>query len=652
MLRVDPSPPPPSWSGAPRAHRPGGRGDRAEPALTVASPGAPSVPPPSAAAAAAAAAAAVAPRPRAAWMRPASLLAGSAVLLGVDLAFAITPRVSMALTALETLLVPAWVVAVVSLERAHRTLTGAQAEASRPRLALFLLALGLLLACIGEKWLLVWQPAGDTAHRGVVLYRSYTVLAFSLALGGLLGRRPLERLMATAAEHPARLMAVSFGVATLIGSFLLTLPQSLRHIEDASFVDGLFMSASAVCVTGLAVHGIAETYTPFGQAVLILLVQIGGLGIMVLSTFFAILAGRRLRLRDAAVMAELIDAESFARLRRNVAAIVLFTLGVELVGAIALLFSFLPYPQIASGPVPGEPLSGAGDHLWAAVFHAVSAYCNAGFSLFGGGLVPLVGTPAVSAVVGGLVIFGSLGFPVHDELVRRLRLRLRGERPPRLSLHSRVVLLTTAVLLVAGAAGFLLLEWRRSMAGLSWPVKVMASFFQSAMTRSAGLSTIDFGLMGPAALMLTSMMMFIGGAPGSTSGGVKVTTVAALFAALRAELRGDEAPHLLGRTLPAATVRRALGVAFLSMVLVSVFVLILLALEPHDPMRLAMEAVSAFATAGLSANVTPSLSAPGKVVVTLAMFIGRIGPLTMALALANQARARSYRLPEERVGIG
>ncbi|WP_437819716.1 TrkH family potassium uptake protein [Sorangium sp. So ce1078] len=641
---MDPSPSPSSRPDAPRAAP---SGDPAPSRLTVASMLAQPAP------VVAAGAVSIAPRRRATWMRPAPLLVGSAVLLGLDLALAITPRASLALTAVETLLVPAWLAAVVSLERLRKALAGARIQGRKPRLALFLLAFTLLLACIGEKWLLLLgQPAEDPGQRGVVLYRAYTVLAFFVALVGLLGRRPLERLLATAAEHPARLMVVSFGAATLLGSFLLTLPQSLRSIADASFIDGLFMSASAVCVTGLAVHNVAETYTPFGQAVLLVLVQVGGLGIMVLSTFFAIVAGRKLRLRDAAVMAEMIDAESFAQLRRNVAAIVLFTLGIEAVGALALLLSFLPHHQIASGPVAGEPLSGAGDHLWAAVFHAVSAFCNAGFSLFGGGLVPLVGSPAVSLVVAALVILGGLGFPVHEELLRRARLRLRGERPPRLSLHSRVVLITTAAMLLVGTAGFLSLEWRRSMGGLSWPVKVLASFFQSAMTRTAGFNTVDYGLMGPATLMLTCMLMFIGGAPGSTAGGVKVTTVAALFATLRAELRGDEAPHLLGRTLPAATVRRALGVAFLMVVLVTGFLLVMLVLEPHAPMGLALETVSAFATVGLSVNITPSLSAPGKLVITLAMFIGRIGPLTLALALANQARVRSYRLPEERVGIG
>ncbi|MGK3994348.1 TrkH family potassium uptake protein [Sorangium sp. So ce1024] len=644
MPRVDPSPTPSSRPHAPRTEPPV---DPAPSSVTLATLAHSSVAP------APEAAPAAAPRRRIAPLQPAPLLLGSAVLLGFDLALAITPRASTALTALETVLVPAWIAAVVSMERVRSALAGARVEGRRPRLALFLLALMLLLACIGEKWLLLLGPtAEDAGTRAIVLYRSYTVLAFLVALGGLLGRRPIERLMATAAEHPARLMVLSFGVATLLGSFLLTLPQSLRDIEDASFVDGLFMSASAVCVTGLSLHSISETYTPFGQAVLLLMVQIGGLGIMVLSTFFAIVAGRKLRLRDAAVMAEMIDAESFARLRRNLAAIVLFTLAMEAIGALALLFSFLPHHQIAAGPVAGEPLSGAGDFLWAAVFHAVSAYCNAGFSLFTGGLVPFAGSPAVSGVLASLVIIGSLGFPVHDELLRRARLRLRGERPPRMSLHSRIVLLGTAVLLAVGAAGFLLLEWRRSMGELSWPAKLLASLFQSAMTRSAGLNTVDFGLAGPATLMLTCMLMFIGAAPGSTGGGIKITTAAALFAALRAEMRGDEAPHLFGRAIPAATVRRALGMASLMVMLVSGFLLVMLTLEPHHPMGLALETVSALATAGLSANLTPALSAPGKLVMTLAMFIGRIGPLTIAMAFATQARTRSYRLPEEKIGIG
>lgn len=606
---------------------------------------------PAAQAAAGAGAALVAPRARVAWARPATLLVGSVILLGLDLAFAIEPWISGALTALETLLIPAWLVAVVILERRASAL--ATARPRQPHLATLLVAFALLLACIAEKWILIAGAAeGLVDARAVVLYRTYTVLAFVLANGGLLGRRPLERLLVTAAEHPARLMVLSFGVVALLGSFLLTLPQSVYRMADASFVDGLFMSMSAVCVTGLAVHNVADTYTPFGQAILLLLVQVGGLGIMVLSTFFAILAGRQLRLRDAAVMAEMIDSDSFSRLRRNVAVIVTSTLVIELTGAALLWFAFRDHAEIALPVRSGTALSGAGSHAWAALFHAVSAFCNAGFSLFRDGLVPLVWSPVVNLVICALIILGGLGFPVHDEIIRRVLARLRRERPQRLSLHSRLVLSATAVLIVAGTIGFLVLEHSRSMRELPWHVRGLAALFQSVVTRTAGFNTVDFAQMGHATWMLTCILMFIGAAPGSTAGGIKVTTVGVLFAAVRAELRGHEAPLLLGREIPAGVVRRALGVAFLSVALIAGFLFVLLVFEPHNPLAVVFEAVSAFATVGLSTGITPSLTIPGKLVITLLMFIGRIGPLTLAMALANQARARGFRLPEERVGIG
>ena len=606
---------------------------------------------PAARAAAGAGAALVAPRPRAAWARPATLLVGSALLLGFDLGFAITEWISWALTAVETLLVPVWLAAVVLLERRASVLAGARPR--KPRVATLLIALSLLLACIAEKWILLRHAAGEVPDaRGVVLYRAYTVIAFVIANGGLLGRRPLERLLVTAAEHPARLMVLSFGVVALLGSFLLTLPQAVHRMADARFIDGLFMATSAVCVTGLAVHNVADTYTLFGQGILLLLVQIGGLGIMVLSTFFAILAGRQIRLRDAVVMAEMIDSESFARLRRNVAVIVLSTLIVEAIGAVALYVAFSDHAEIAAPVRPGTALTGAGSHLWAAVFHSVSAFCNAGFSIFRDGLVPFVWSPVVCGVIMALIVLGGIGFPVYDELLRRALARVFRERPPRLSLHSKVVLVSTAALIAVGTLGFMALEWHRSMSPHAYPVRVLAAAFQSVSTRTAGMNTLDFGAMSHATWMFTCVLMFIGAAPGSTGGGVKVTTVSVLFATLRAELRGYEAPRLLGRTLAAAVVRRAMAVFFMAILLVAGVLFALLLVERHDPFAVTFEAVSAFATVGLSTGITPALTAPGKLLIIALMFVGRIGPLTLVLALANQAAARSYRLPEERVGIG
>lgn len=595
-----------------------------------------------------------APRPPFAWTRPATLLLGSAALLAVDLAMAITPRVSMILTAIETLLVPVWIVALVLLERTAVPMALSQAPADRRKRhwAAFGIVLVLVVASIIEKWVLLAFASSGAQTDVVAQYRSYTVFVFVLTNASLLGRRPLERLLGTATQHPARLMLLSFGVAALLGSFLLTLPQAVRHIEDASFVDGLFMATSAVCVTGLAVHNVADVYTPFGQAVLLALIQVGGLGIMVLSSFFAILAGRTLRLRDARVMAEMIDAESFANLRRSLKAIVAYTVLAEGIGVILLAATFEKYPEVSLPVTADVPLSGAGSVLWAAVFHSISAFCNAGFSLFRDGLVPLVGSVSTNLVIMVLIVIGGLGFPVHDELMRWLYTRLRGNRPSRLTLHTRVVVITTSVLIVVGTIGFLVLEGPRSLGHLPLRDRFFAALFQSVTTRTAGFNTVDFGAMSHASWILVCVLMFIGASPGSTGGGVKVTTVAVLFATLRAELRGFEAPRLLGRTIPAMVVRRAVGVAFLSVLLVISLLFVLLLVEPAHPFAVLFETVSAFATVGLSTGITPSLSTAGRLVLTIAMFIGRIGPLTLALALANQAASRAYRLPEERIGIG
>ncbi|MBK9262944.1 MAG: TrkH family potassium uptake protein [Polyangiaceae bacterium] len=595
-----------------------------------------------------------APRPPFAWTRPATLLLGSAALLAVDLALAITPRISMILTAIETLLVPAWIVALIVLERTVASMAVGQAPADRGKRhwAAFGIVLVLVVASIIEKWVLLAVATSGAQTDVVAQYRSYTVFVFVLTNISVLGRRPLERLLATATQHPARLMLLSFGVTALLGAFMLTLPQAVRRIEDASFVDGLFMATSAVCVTGLSVHDVAVVYTPFGQAVLLSLVQVGGLGIMALSTFFAILAGRSLRLRDARVMAEMIDAESFSNLRRSLRSIVAYTLLAEGIGIFLLLAVFEQYPETSMPPTEGAPLSGSGSLWWAAVFHGVNAFCHGGFSLFREGMAPLVGSLGTNAVIISLIFIGSLGFPVHDEIMRWLYVRLRGIRPTRLSLHTRVVVMTTAVLIVVGAVGFLVLEWGRALGHLSVPNRFLAALFQSVTTRSGGFQTVNFGAMSHATWFFTCVLMFVGGAPASTGGGVKVTTVAVLYATLRAELRGYEAPRLLGRTIPATIVRRAMGVALLTATLVAGLIFILLLIEPAHPFAIVFETISAFGTVGLSTGITTSLSTAGRLALTVAMFIGRIGPLTLALALANQAASRAYRLPEERIGIG
>jgi len=580
---------------------------------------------------------------------------GSAILVATDVALDLTAGVggwaTIALSAVETALVIPWAVYVVRLDRQERA---APTGADRLRQgAVHALNIALVALCLGEKWLVLHEAVVHGATFYAASYRIYTVAAWVLVAIGLLGRGSRAgRFLFAMSEHPARLMSLSFGIAALLGALVLSLPQSLRHIGDANFVDALFTAVSAVCVTGLTVDNVAETYSGFGQVVILVLVQIGGLGIMVLSGAFTILAGRHLKIRTSAVLAEMVDVESLASLRRLVVRIVVFTGIIEAVGAAALYAGFLPYPQTDLDYAPGLDLSGAGGRLWAAVFHSISAFCNAGFSVFFDGMVPFARSWSVCLTLSVLIVLGGLGFPVLDELYRRAATRLRGDRPRRASLHARVVLLTTAVLLVAGTVAYGALEWGGSMDGLAWHDKLLASLFQSVTTRTAGFNTVSFGAMGASTLMLTCVLMFLGASPGSTGGGIKTTTLAVLFATLRAEFRSLPRPRLLDRTVPAATVRRALAVTFASVGIVSIAVFGLLLLEEGDAMDLIFEGVSAFGTVGLSTGITPSLSEAGRLLVTATMFVGRIGPLTLALAVAATARRPPYELPEERVSIG
>jgi trk system potassium uptake protein TrkH len=287
---------------------------------------------------------------------------------------------------------------------------------------------------------------------------------------------------------------------------------------------------------------------------------------------------------------------------------------------------------------------------WAAIFHAVSAFGNAGFSNFHGGLMPLSTDEPLVLTVGALVVLGGIGFPVLDELVRRLLTRLRGARPERMSLHTRVVLRTTGLLLVVMTVVYLI-EWQRSMRSLGPLDSLLAALFQAVSARTAGFSIVNVAGMAPAVLMLTCVAMFVGASPGGTGGGVKTTTLAALYAGLRSELDG-RAPRLLDRVLPANVVRKAMGVSFLSIAIVSVALFALLLLEDHEPLALAFEAFSAFSTTGLSTGITSELTVGGKLLITLLMYIGRIGPLTLALALAGHAESTRVLRPEERVMIG
>lgn len=579
-----------------------------------------------------------------------SLLSLQLALLAADFTWPLAPRLSLVTSLALTLLGLPWAWLVLQGGPRH---VGQRPSGSRSGLKVWVFRaalLGLVATFLGAKWWLLLAHAGSDAERLLGTWRSYSVALIMLLPLGLLARDlRFSKLVLAVADHPARLMALSFALAGLIGGLLLSLPPAMQRVDELSIVDNMFMAFSAVCVTGLSVNTLSQTYTLFGQVVLCMLVQIGGLGIMVLSAAIALLTGQRMRVKSSAMLAEIVDTESLASLRRVVLAIVISTFAIEASGALLLYTRFTQHPDLLA---KSSWLVGDASHPgWLAVFHAVSAFCNAGFSNLHPGLVPFVGDPVVMGAVIMLIALGGIGFPVIDELSRRAFARVRRRRLERLSLHTRVSLRTTAALLGGVTVAYLLLEWTGSLAPLHWTERFAAALFQSASCRTAGFNVVDVGAMSAASLMLTCVAMFIGACPGSCAGGIKTTTLSALFAGLRSELQGRP-PYLLDRALSATTIRKAVGVAFMSIGVVCCVLFLLLLTEAHAPLPLAFEVFSAFSTTGLSTGITPELSTTGKLLVALTMYIGRIGPLTLGLLFSRREHSLPIQVPEERVLIG
>lgn len=583
---------------------------------------------------------------------PTGALIAALIIVFLDFALAIRLWASVPLTVIETVLAVPWIRLVLSTETTSRK--GRSLLARVRTLFAHFLNIGLFGFVLFEKWRLLGQAVwADSPDAFVPGYRSFIVVAFVIATVGVLVRgHRAERVLSEAAEHPARLMVLSFGVVAFLGGFLLSLPMSVHDVRHASFLDGLFTAVSAVCVTGLAVNDVGPTYSFFGEVVIAVLVQIGGLGIMALSASFVVLAGRSLRVKQSAVLAQMIDASSLAALRRTLIAIVGYSLFFEICGAATLYALAGFHPEITWGSSDPHPLAGAGDRAWWAIFHAINAFCNAGFSLSNGNLSGLRSSWPMCLTFSVLIVIGGIGFPVIDELARRLWAKIRRRRPERLSLHARVALMTSAALIVVAAVFILVLEWGNTMSELPWHARLLAALFQSISMRSAGFNTIDFGSMHAATLVLACVVMFIGASPGSTGGGIKTTTFAAIFAEFRAELEGHGSARLFDRRLAEGVVRRAMGVAFLSLGIVSSLTFLLLLTDDHEPLATFFEVVSAFSTSGLSTGTARNLSLAGKLVIMSAMFIGRIGPLTVALAMASETRRAAVQLASERVMIG
>jgi trk system potassium uptake protein TrkH len=470
------------------------------------------------------------------------------------------------------------------------------------------------------------------------------ILCQTSILAMLLARiRRVYKFVTLLTFKPAQMMLASFAGAIGFGTALLMQPAATTSGNHTDLIGALFTATSAVCVTGLTVYDTATHFTLFGQAVILALIQVGGLGIMTFSVSLALLVRHGVSMRSQVVMQDVLDQDTVMNVRQLVGFIVIMTILLETAGAVVLFFSFRP----ACG--------GAGQAVWAAVFHSVSAFCNAGFSTFSNNLIGFQYSLPVNAVIGGLIVLGGIGFVVISDFYQALKNKLKRRHGPKhkFRVQSRLALNWTGGLIFFGTLLFYGLEHNRLMANLHYDQALLISLFQSITARTAGFNSCDIGALQPATLFLMIILMFIGACPGGTGGGIKTTTAAVLWATIRAGFNHREEAELYRRTIPVETVQKAVMVLCSSLLLVCGATMLLAVFEQKDFLDVLFETVSAFGTVGLSTGLTPELSDPGRILITLMMFIGRLGPLTIGFAfiLRNVSPAK-YRYAEERIMIG
>lgn len=441
---------------------------------------------------------------------------------------------------------------------------------------------------------------------------------------------------------PPVLLVLSFAALIVVGTGLLSLPAAWGPGRRIGVLDALFTATSAVCVTGLITVDTARAWSPLGQGIILGLIQLGGLGLLTFSTFFLLLFGRSVSFTQHNVLARSHGRVVHLHMKSLVVRIVTYALAIEAVGAVLLSFAFVRE-------------SGLGSGVWRGVFHAVSAFCNAGFSLFSTSLEGYAGSWIVNLTVMSLIVLGGIGFIVITDLESKAR---HPER--RLSLHSKVVLSATGLLIAGAALSFLFFEHQNVLRGRPWDEALLVSLFQAVTPRTAGFNTVPFDRLTNSTLMMTIILMFIGGSPGSAAGGVKTSTAAILLGIVISRARGMRHATLFRRTVPERLVGEAVAIVLLSVTLIMGMTFLLQWTELHDLahpgvrgdfLSLNFEAVSAFGTVGLSMGETPGLRASSKLVIIVLMFVGRLGPLTLAVAFARRRRVE-YQYAEEEVLVG
>lgn len=440
--------------------------------------------------------------------------------------------------------------------------------------------------------------------------------------------------------HPPQILASGFIIIILIGTILLTTPMASVDGRSVPFVDALFTATSAMCLTGLVVVDTATIYSVFGQMVIMLLIQIGGLGFMTMSTLFALVLKKRISLRERLILQEALNQNSMEGIVRLIRKIIIYSLSIEFVAFVLLTLRWsVDFPFAEA--------------VYFGMFHAISLFNNAGFDLFGGvsgrfsGLALFTNDPIVSIIAMALIILGGIGFIVMSDLMEY-------KKRKRLLLHTKVVLFTSAVLIVGGAVVIFTFEFTNpaTLGPLNGGSKVLASFFHAVSPRSGGVSTLDVGSFRQATQFFLIILMFIGASPGSTGGGIKTTTFAILIGAMIAMVRGKDDIVMFRHRLAKDRIYKAITLTLFALVIVIISAMALSTTENHQFLMILFEVTSAFGTVGLSMGLTPELSTIGKIIISFLMFLGRLGPLTLAYALNPKKEKELFRYPEGKITIG
>lgn len=447
----------------------------------------------------------------------------------------------------------------------------------------------------------------------------------------------------TSKLNPSQMMVVGFAAVILIGAILLSLPIATQTGERTSFLDSLFTATSAVCVTGLVVVDTATHWNFFGQIVIIILIQTGGLGFMTITTLFSLIVKKRINLKERLLIQESLNQIDLSGLVKLTRYILLMTFVIEGIGALILSTVFIPQFGFIRGS-------------WYSIFHAISAFCNAGFDLMGNvtgpysSLMYYVNNTTITLAISALIILGGLGFPVILDIVKNKKIS-------KLNMHSKIVLISTSILIVVGMLFIFIVEYKNvgTLGNLSLKGKILSSLFQSVTIRTAGFATIDLTILHQATLFIMMIFMFVGASPASTGGGVKTTTIAVLILTVKSFLLGKEDIEVFGRRITSSTVRKSVGIFFVGVLAVLTGILLIVLIEPEfDLLEASFEVVSALATVGLSIGGSPNLTFIGKLLIVIYMFMGRVGLLTIFLALVakNTVNKQQIRYPEGRIIVG